>query len=119
MSERAAPAEPLTSEYDTYDDFLKGAIRAYYEKGFSQRKGNFIALVIASGQALSLAKDSLSGEEGLKQLAVLEYPRLSYQACPRSRWNLQRSARPRKPRHTRALSLPPRRGVKLAHRQAG
>jgi hypothetical protein len=42
--------------FDDYKAFVKEAVREYYDLGWKQRRGNFIALVIASGQALSLAR---------------------------------------------------------------
>jgi hypothetical protein len=56
--------------YDDYDAFLKQAIRQYYERGWKSRKGNFIALVIASGQMASMAKDSVTDGTGLKKAAI-------------------------------------------------
>jgi hypothetical protein len=56
--------------FDTFDDFVKGAIKDYYHRGWSARKGNFIALLIASGQSLSIARDTFAGESGLKKMAV-------------------------------------------------
>ena len=56
--------------YDDYDAFLKQAIRQYYERGWKSRKGNFIALVIASGQMASMAKDSVADGSGLKKAAI-------------------------------------------------
>jgi hypothetical protein len=56
--------------YDTFDDFLRAAVKEYHDRGWKTRPVNFTALVIASGQALKLAKDSFSGEKGLKKLAI-------------------------------------------------
>lgn len=56
--------------FDTYDAFVRAAIKDYYERGWSTRKGNFIALLIASGQTFSMAKDSLTGEGGMKRIAM-------------------------------------------------
>jgi hypothetical protein len=56
--------------YDDYDAFLKQAIRQYYDRGWKSRKGNFIALVIASGQMASMAKDSVADGSGLKKAAI-------------------------------------------------
>jgi hypothetical protein len=65
--EGAAVAPPI---YDTFDDFLRVAVKEFYERGWKSRPVNFVALVIASGQAVDLAKDSLRGEKGLKKLAI-------------------------------------------------
>lgn len=57
--------------YNSFDAFLKQAIREYYDRGWSTRKGNFIALLIASGQtSLALAKDSVVDGSGTKKVAV-------------------------------------------------
>jgi hypothetical protein len=56
--------------YDTFDDFLKVAIQEYYVRGWKTRPAAFVALVIASGQAVGLVKDSMSGERGLKKVAI-------------------------------------------------
>src|SRR5690606_21446301 len=58
--ERAGEAEYRGGMSREFDDFLKVAIREYYDRGWATRKGNFIALLIGSGQtALGLAKDSV------------------------------------------------------------
>jgi len=57
--------------YTTFDPFLKQAIREYYDRGWTTRKGNFIALLIASGQtSLGLAKDSVVDGSGTKKVAI-------------------------------------------------
>ena len=59
------------SIYRDFDSFLKVAIREYYDRGWSQRKGNFIALLMASGQtAIGLAKDSVVDGTGTKKVAI-------------------------------------------------
>jgi hypothetical protein len=55
--------------YDSYDDFLKAAVKQFYDRGWKSRKGTFAALVIGSGQALNLAADSVKSGEGLKKVA--------------------------------------------------
>ena len=55
--------------YDTYEGFVRKAVRDYYERGFRQRKGNFIALILASGQIVGIAADSLK-EGGAKKAAL-------------------------------------------------
>jgi hypothetical protein len=69
MAERTESEFPAAG-FDTYDEFVKAAIKEYYERGFAHRKGNFIALLIASGQTLSIARDTFSVESGLKKMAV-------------------------------------------------
>ena len=62
MSADGAPdsAADGSSIYDDFDSFLKVAIKEYYDQGWKQRRGNFIALLIASGQtSFALAKDSV------------------------------------------------------------
>src|SRR5437773_6373730 len=50
---------------------MKQAIREYYDRGWKTRKGNFIALLIASGQtSLALAKDSVVDGSGTKKVAI-------------------------------------------------
>lgn len=57
--------------YGTYDAFLKQAIREYYDRGWTTRKGNFIALLIASGStSMALAKDSVVDGSGTKKVAI-------------------------------------------------
>jgi len=59
------------SIYNDFDSFLKLAIREYYDRGWKKRKGNFIALLIASGStSLVLAKDSVVDGTGTKRIAV-------------------------------------------------
>jgi hypothetical protein len=66
-----AAAELRGGMYREFDDFLKVAIREYYDRGWTSRKGNFIALLIASGQtALGLAKDSVVDGTGTKKVAI-------------------------------------------------
>ena len=56
--------------FDEFDAFLKQAIRDYYDRGWKSRRGNFIALVIASGQVMSMADDSIKDGSGLKKAAL-------------------------------------------------
>jgi len=57
--------------YTTWDAFLKQAIREYYDRTWTTRKGNFIALLIASGQtSLALAKDSVVDGSGTRKVAI-------------------------------------------------
>ena len=59
------------SIYNDFDSFLKVGIREYYDRGWAKRKGNFIALLIASGQtAFALAKDSVVDGSGTKKMAI-------------------------------------------------
>jgi hypothetical protein len=56
--------------FESFDDFLKAAVKRYYDRGWKRRKGTFIALLIASGQTLALAADSVKSGEGLKKVAI-------------------------------------------------
>jgi hypothetical protein len=57
--------------YSSWDAFLKQAIREYYDRGWTTRRGNFIALLIAAGQTtLALAKDSVVDGTGTKKVAI-------------------------------------------------
>jgi hypothetical protein len=57
--------------YTTWDAFLKQAIREYYDRSWTSRKGNFIALLIGAGQtSLALAKDSVVDGSGTKKVAI-------------------------------------------------
>ena len=57
--------------YTTWDAFLKQAIREYYDRSWTTRRGNFIALLIAAGQtSLALAKDSVVDGSGTKKVAL-------------------------------------------------
>src|SRR4026209_594074 len=69
---QARPADASgKSIYADYDIFLKTAIREYYDRGWTTRKGNFIALLIASGTtSFATAKDSVVGGSGTKKVAM-------------------------------------------------
>lgn len=57
--------------YTAFDAFLKQAIREYYDRGWTTRRGNFIALLIASGStSLGVAKDSVVDGSGTKKVAI-------------------------------------------------
>jgi hypothetical protein len=65
------PAAAALGIYASFDAFLKQAIREYYDRGWTTRKGNFIALLIAAGQtSLALAKDSVVDGSGTKKVAL-------------------------------------------------
>jgi hypothetical protein len=73
MATNATPETPVEVReeiYDDYDAFLKQTIREYYARGWKSRRGNFIALVIASGQIVSMAADSVKDGTGLKKAAL-------------------------------------------------
>lgn len=59
------------SIYRDFDNFLKIAIKEYYDRGWKSRKGNFIALLISSGTtSFALAKDSVTDGSGTKRVAI-------------------------------------------------
>ncbi|MBL9016944.1 MAG: hypothetical protein JNL83_22335 [Myxococcales bacterium] len=65
------PAAGAAGLYTTFDAFLKQALREYYDRGWTTRKGNFIALLIASGTtSFAMAKDSMVSGEGTKKVAL-------------------------------------------------
>ncbi|HEX3482018.1 MAG TPA: hypothetical protein VHT91_43690 [Kofleriaceae bacterium] len=72
MAEPSKDTAPSTQGmYTTWDAFLKQAIREYYDRSWTTRKGNFIALLIAAGQtSLALAKDSVIDGSGTKKVAI-------------------------------------------------
>ena len=66
--EAAAGAQGL---YSSFDSFLKQGLREYYDRGWTTRKGNFIALLIASGTtSFAMAKDSIVDGTGTKKVAI-------------------------------------------------
>ena len=58
------------ARYDTFDDYLRLGIKEYYDRGWKSRRANFIALLIASGQTVAMAKEAVTGEKGLKNAAI-------------------------------------------------
>jgi hypothetical protein len=70
-SQARAPDPSGRSIYADFDNFLKVAIKEYYDRGWTTRRGNFIALLIASGQtAIAIAKDSVVDGSGTKKVAI-------------------------------------------------
>ena len=72
MAEPSKDTEPAAQGmYATWDAFLKQAIREYYDRSWTNRKGNFIALLIGAGQtSLALAKDSVVDGSGTRKVAI-------------------------------------------------
>jgi hypothetical protein len=72
VDSQARPADATgRSIYADFDSFLKVAIKEYYDRGWTTRRGNFIALLIASGQtAIAIAKDSVVDGTGTKKVAI-------------------------------------------------
>jgi hypothetical protein len=65
------PAAGAHGLYSSFDAFLKQGIREYYDRGWTTRKGNFIALLIASGStSFAMAKDSVVDGSGTKKVAI-------------------------------------------------
>lgn len=57
--------------YSSFDAFLKQGLKEYYDRGWTTRKGNFIALLISSGTtSFAMAKDSIVSGEGTKRVAI-------------------------------------------------
>jgi hypothetical protein len=55
--------------FDDFDAFLRQGVREYYDRGWKSRRGNFIALVMSSGQVTSMAVDSVRDGTGLRKAA--------------------------------------------------
>lgn len=66
----AKKEEIPAAAFEQYDAFLQTAIKEYYDRGWKSRRTNFVALLLASGQTLSMAKDTLTGSEGMKRAAM-------------------------------------------------
>ena len=57
--------------YGDFEAFLKQGLREYYDRSWTTRKGNFIALLIASGTtSFAMAKDSIVDGSGTKKVAI-------------------------------------------------
>ena len=56
--------------YSSFEEFLKTAVHDYYQQGGRSNKANFIALLIASGEIMSLAVDSFKSGAGAKKIAI-------------------------------------------------
>src|SRR3954452_1955055 len=64
------PTELGPEVFDDFDAFMKQAIRDYYDRSWKSRRGNFVALIIASGQAMSMAADSIKDGSGFKKATL-------------------------------------------------
>src|SRR5436190_15804928 len=64
------PTELGPEVFDDFEAFMKQAIKDYYDRSWKSRRGNFVALIIASGQAMSMAADSIKDGSGLKKAAL-------------------------------------------------
>jgi len=56
--------------YTSFDALLKSILHEYYQRSGKLSKGNFIALLIASGEITSMAVDSIKDGSGVKKLAL-------------------------------------------------
>ena len=66
----AKPTELGPEVFDDFDAFMKQAIRDYYDRSWKSRRGHFVALIIASGQAMAMAADSIKDGSGIKKAAL-------------------------------------------------
>lgn len=70
MASEPASAPQETAIYEDFDAFLKSALHDYYRRQGRSHRGNFIALLIASGEITSMAMDSFKSGTGMKKLAL-------------------------------------------------
>jgi hypothetical protein len=70
MATTADKQTSVDAAYDTFEDYLRLAIKEYYDRGWKSRRANFIALLLASGQMMSVAKNAVAGEKGLRNVAM-------------------------------------------------
>jgi hypothetical protein len=68
--QKAGTEDSGSAAYDTFDDYLRLAIKEYYDRGWKNRRANFVALLIASGQTMAMAKQAVAGEKGLRNVAM-------------------------------------------------
>jgi hypothetical protein len=70
MAEPDKRDEIPQAAYDTFEDYLRLAVTEYYNRGWKSKRANFVALLFASGQTTSMAKQAVTGEKGLKNVAM-------------------------------------------------
>src|SRR5579862_9050584 len=70
MADRKPSEESQAASYDTFDEYLRLAIKEFYDRGWKNRRANFLALLIASGQTMQMAKQAVTGEKGLRNMAA-------------------------------------------------
>jgi hypothetical protein len=70
MADRKPSDESQAASYDTFDEYLRLAIKEFYDRGWKNRRANFLALLIASGQTMQMAKQAVTGEKGLRNVAA-------------------------------------------------
>ncbi len=68
MPEKSSAETVQQKIYSDFDSFLKVVIYEYYKRSGRIHKGNFIALLIASGEMGSMAMDSVKTGSGLKKI---------------------------------------------------
>lgn len=56
--------------FDDFDAFVKQAVREAYDRNWKDKRGHFIAFLLASGQGASLAADSVRDGSGLRKAAM-------------------------------------------------
>ena len=66
-NDSATAAAAIHGDFDT---FLKAAIYQFYRTSGKQRKGDFIALLIASGETLSVAMDTVRQQGTPRNIAL-------------------------------------------------
>ena len=64
------PDDESDDIYTNFDALLKSILHQYYERSGKLSKGNFIALLIASGEITSMEVDSLKDGAGVRKLAL-------------------------------------------------
>lgn len=70
QSSSKTAAELRPEVFDSFDAFVKQAIRDHYDRAWKTRRASWIALVLASGQVMSMAADSVKDGSGLKKAAI-------------------------------------------------
>ena len=70
MADRKPSDESQAASYDTFEDYLRLAIKEFYDRGWKNRRANFLALLIASGQTTQMAKQAVTGDKGLRNVAA-------------------------------------------------
>src|SRR5918912_1378758 len=65
-----AGKEMRPEAFDDFDAFLRQGVREYYDRAWESKRGNFIALVMTSGQVASIAVDSVRDGSGLRKAAL-------------------------------------------------
>lgn len=69
QEQKNMPPEDFSAAYENFDGFIQTALREYSTQG-GWKKPSFIALLLASGQTTSIAKNAISSTDGLKKIAL-------------------------------------------------